>query len=148
MREIKFRAWNKRIGWKEKDGSDCVPKMEYRGFIIYPETGLSEFPQGGWDIGGYTEKEDSFVLMQYTGLKDKNGKEIYEGDLVWHGRLELEHPLQVGIGGYWPTEGDCGWGVHVYNQDETFVEGVSAFNQDNDLEVVGNIYENPELLNK
>ena len=107
-------------------------EIDGKGFLTHPP-----IPAGG---------KPFLSLMQYTGLKDKNGKEIYEGDLVWHGRLELEHPLQVSIGGYWPTEGDCGWGVHIHNEDETFVEGVSAFNQDNNLEIIGNIYKNQELL--
>ena len=67
MREIKFRAWDKR-----------TKKMEYHDFIIYPENGKCEFPEGGWDLYGQTEPEEDFILMQYTGLKDKNGKEIYE----------------------------------------------------------------------
>ena len=105
---------------------------------------MQYFPElKSWNTDTWLPEEGT-ILMQYTGLKDKNGKEIWEGDVVRH--LGRDINLKVSIGGYWPTEGDNGNGVHVHNEDETFVEGVSAFNQDNNLEVIGNIYESPELL--
>jgi hypothetical protein len=66
--------------------------------------------------GPYYIEEENYILMQYTGLKDRNGKEIYEGDLF------------VGRGGPRP------WIVRQVNE----VNGI--------MEVIGNIYENPELL--
>src|SRR6056297_3389785 len=65
MRKIKFRAW---------DGE----KYNYDGFVIYPN-GEIEYPEGGWDLTGHYDKH---LIEQYTGLHDKNGKEIYEGDIV------------------------------------------------------------------
>ena len=47
-------------------------KMVYSGFVIYPEDGLCTFPESGWDINGPQEDPEKFVLMQYTGIKDKN----------------------------------------------------------------------------
>ena len=138
-REIKFRAWNKRIGW-----SDSVPKMEYNGFIIYPENGLCEFPQGGWDIDGDTENPDGFILMQYTGIKDKNGKEIYEGDIVklitnWVSDLAPENTPTASI-------------REVTFKDGSFILGHGGFFSNHFIksgiiEVIGNIYDTPELLN-
>jgi len=80
------------------------------------------------------------VLMQYTGLKDKNGKEIYEGDIVhvtdfFHGDAKVYKGVVKFVGGYYQIEGQdirnapLGW---IISSD--------------DLEVIGNIYENPELL--
>jgi len=72
--------------------------------------------------------------MQYTGLQDKNGKEIYEGDILG-GRLE--HGVVV-----WIQE-EARWGIDLNgNLQEIQFRQV---NQDH-LEVIGNIYENPDLL--
>jgi len=144
MREIKFRAWNKRIGWKNKDGSNCEPVMEYKDFLIYPETGLCEFPQGGWDLGGYTEKPENFILMQFTGLKDKNGVEIYEGDI-----LSFPQEKQI-ISVTWEMT-RAGW---QFDEHRGFDDGVGRGNWDFTMgiakysEVIGNIHENPELLTR
>jgi hypothetical protein len=136
-REIKFRIWNKRIGWQNKDGSPCLPAMEYDDFIIYPNTGLVQFPEGGWDLHGDPEPSDNIVIMQYTGLKDKNDFEIYEGDIV------KRHTYG----------GDFVIDTVVWFEDETqFILDSCCFSPSNytynyDLEVIGNIYQNPELLN-
>lgn len=70
-REIKFRAWNKDLKKMFKLGQITLEK----GLWNY-EPNDKEF------IGMSIPYQPSFVLMQYTGLHDKNGKEIYEGDIV------------------------------------------------------------------
>lgn len=90
--------------------------------------------ESGWDIHGLY---DSIPLMQYTGIKDKNGKEIYEGDVVEYQHHEemkevLRQRSSIGF-----SEGSfvCPeWGEFVSDS------------QLEDCEVIGNIYENPELL--
>ncbi|UED77968.1 YopX family protein [Brevibacillus sp. DP1.3A] len=81
---------------------------------------------------------DEVELLQYTGLRDKNGKEIYEGDVI--------HVPDHDWNGYVMFTGDCQYalkGKTVLGND-----GYLLFTQIylNKCEVIGNIYENPELL--
>ncbi|GAB6499803.1 MULTISPECIES: YopX family protein [Bacillus] len=123
MREIKFRGW---IG----DGfifSECV----------YQDNDV-------WRILSHNDDNWWACLdpQQYTGLKDKNGKEIYEGDI-----LECHHKIKGNVffhdGSYGISSEECELNVEDINTyDNLNVELIN----DNDLVVIGNIYENPELL--
>ena len=73
MRDIKFRAWH-------KDKKCWLQDVEVFEDGSWDGALPNECTQIGGMVTGYTEPE--CVLMQYTGLKDKNGKEIYEGDIV------------------------------------------------------------------
>jgi len=81
------------------------------------------------------------ILMQYTGLKDKNGKEIYSGDIV------------SSIGGKYGTDiciiRDCvgGFECEMINGFSTGSTFTFSFLNEKSCEIIGNIYENPELLN-
>ena len=128
-REIKFRAW------------DDNAKAFVSDWVMYPNGGC-EYPQGGWDLGGYKEG-DNFKLMQHTGLKDKNGKDIYEGDIVsstsefmGHYATHIKKIVWASKGGFHPE------GTHVDNLAE-FITDTGGKNKS---EVIGNIYENPDLL--
>ena len=90
-------------------------------------------------------------VMQYTGLRDKNGVEIYEGDIVkeyehvGYGKLTSAVIFgKIGYDSHW--NGMTGFGLSRWLHDEDeFIElqfGVEA----NEFEVIGNIYEHPELL--
>lgn len=131
MREIKFRAWDGRVN---KWYASAFGPFEW----MYQNT--------DWDGGKnpaytVTMPPEGVILLQYTGLKDKNGKEIYEGDVVCY----IDDVVVENIGGYDRTEPE-GKFVEVKIPDFynfTYYEvGVE------DIEVIGNIYENPELLTK
>ena len=118
MREIKFRAWDK----QEK-------KMVYdveRTYDGYPVNGVSSF-------GAILDCPNFFDVMQFTGLKDKNGKEIYEGDILL---------LPSGKSGkvFW-EKFMAGFAVSLSRFFPELIDADTA----NDSEIVGNIYENKEL---
>jgi len=138
MREIKFRAWIKKA-------KKMVPVTE----ILFDFNKKNIFrctPKFGFD-----DAEDSYaVLMQFTGLLDKNGKEICEGDIVeW-----------VTWNEYFSKDGEP---MEPFRRKMIVVFRNGAFQMkeklpipltpnywdifyDGDIEIIGNVYENPELL--
>ena len=122
MREIKFRAWD--VLGKE---------YHYKGFPLVDLDGsLID------DYGDELLDSTVFIIEQYTGLKDKNGKEIYEGDIMRYDAIDYEI--------YWEDE-YAGWfNRRIDGRGET--HGSDSFYLVTSLgSVVSNIHENPELLN-
>lgn len=115
-RPIKFRAWN-----------------EKKSDMIY----LEDLTTANWDIKFIFKH---YKIMQYTGLTDKKGVEIYEGDILQlkNTKGQVSNHQEV----YWNDEAAC-WGWRTAKED-SWPDSFSGFY--NDYEVIGNIYENPELL--
>ena len=117
MREIKFRFW------------DIESPYMYEWEEIQQE----------WESDVYQDayfRQDHYIAMQYTGLKDKNGKEIYEGDILFWVQFKAKYKCE------WDNsllrfsiKGKC-------KDDDTSL----TFYNRKEFEVIGNIYENPELL--
>lgn len=132
MREIKFRAW-----LKEDKRMVNVETMDFTDKSI-------QYLKKSEINNAYILRRESFVdveLMQYTGVKDKNGKEIYEGDIIkykfpYDRRLNHISPVKF-------LETETSFGV----KDRYGIEiPLYRITTGNFFEVIGNIYENPELL--
>jgi uncharacterized phage protein (TIGR01671 family) len=121
MREIKFRAWDGEVmhqDWlvltKESSGEVSTCRLSKRGVEV----------------------------MQFTGLHDKNDKEIYEGDVAAWIERGMKNCKVIGQVS-WYKDGWTAEGFYDGSQDEPG----RAFSENAELEILGNIYENPELLN-
>ena len=128
MREIKFRAWDgmKMITpYSVRAGKAFVIKPCNRDDKVISEDGVNYYCN--WDIDVPTD----FPLMQYTGLKDKNGVEIYEGDIV-------EAPHDFGPGGFSSRRFSVFFDMENGYQWQYWLM--------NEALVIGNIHETPELL--
>jgi uncharacterized phage protein (TIGR01671 family) len=123
-RDIKFRGISKNTGkWiygdlSKKHGND--------GFYYTIETLLGEF--------SIVETES---VGEYTGLKDKNGKEIYEGDILYELSFDGDAILCEVV------FSNCAFMLKEWEIIDSFL-----YDSAKDMEVIGNVYENPELLNK
>lgn len=133
MRPIRFRAWNKNAGQMRYDAQNDV-------------VNITDKPELMEAVGGYSHTtffaiaphDPNMVFMQFTGLKDRTGKEIYEGDIVLAKNF-TPHPLIV----KWQDGAFMLVGKH-YTGD-----GISAFSfgtPDVAKQVIGNIYEHKHLL--
>lgn len=125
MREIKFRVWDERNNemiYSEKF-LDVIRDTHFNGNKL-----MYEAPEFSHTI--YESLDEEIKLMQYTGLTDKNGKEIYEGDyLNSHAFLELGLVTFID-GAFWV----------VWEEEARYLSDLCG-----DCEIIGNRFENPEL---
>lgn len=140
-RIIKFRAWDKSGG-----GMVDVHTISFeKGIIYFHPTHLMQFAHETFAL-----KVDDCELMQYTGLHDKNGKEIYEGDILLPDK-ELNLTLYTHPKHLVEVVYECGFfGARDLGTRHGRIDGGMMVNPDDwmDTEVIGNIWENKELLEK
>ena len=130
-REIKFRAWNAEYGEMVYSdmNSEFIDKREW--YPICFNIGFSHFP--------HTILDDETKLMQYTGLKDNNDNEIYEGDIIGKTSKATSNIVVK-----WDNDRSAYYGhLRIYSQPTGKRMPLRKFKNQ---EVIGNIYENPELL--
>ena len=137
MRDIKFRAWSKKY-----------QKMFFPSSLefYFNRINIWRKPFEDETVCWLATCKDTkgSVLMQYTGLKDKNRKEIYEGDIVkYKTGLAKDEKNIYGIG-YIGFEYAL---FCIIFKDKTYKSLSEMGDLNATLEIIGNIYENPELLN-
>lgn len=124
MRDIRFRAWNKKYDFMMQ--SVMVAAYGYGRKCNY---------DGEW-------WEDADIeVMQYTGLHDKNGKEIYEGDIILAGCAKWKCKV------VWDER--CARFIGITNDKDVKIVYIDMMDKNNKsaVEVIGNIHENSDLLN-
>ena len=138
-RELKFRIWSKRLrNWQDTNTnwhSDAVETFSPpRASFFYCLENIVD--------------DRDFVIQQFTGLKDKSGRPIYEGDIIQYcGPVNISYalPAEVSIGEYFThAKGFPHYGARVKRIDMDSYFGVGGMSQE--YKVIGNIIENPELV--
>ena len=131
-REIKFRAWDKRLNEMVYSNKEDVFYINTKGAMF-----MYAVPKSG--SGLKTEYVIDYEIMQFTGLKDSKGKDIYEGDILSY--LFEDGYLSIGFV-YWDTTTSSFMVDEGGEPDPTWYEYL------NNITVSGNIYESHELLEK
>ena len=133
-REIKFRAWDKRN--KIMLDNSLKGNNNYSNYLL-----IKAIDGTLWNKKDFNSEEYAInlVLMQYTGLKDKNGKEIYEGDIVSCGKH---------VSGFSPMPQVVEY--KTYEFDNETIAGFSPFCRTKyiakDSEIIGNVFENSDIV--
>jgi uncharacterized phage protein (TIGR01671 family) len=131
MRPIKFRVWA-----KEPDDDGCVGYLETRSPVA---AGIDFFYDAGWRGLGYFLRFNNFIVQQFTGIKDFNGNEIYEGDIVSYCDYRdnyIYSEVFFGMGRFYVSD-------FYKDPGDTVCEFIVDESQ---MKVLGNILENENLL--
>ncbi len=146
MRTVKFRAWDKvhdlgmlpvsQLSWDEHD--DGIVRLHFCGALEGKLQGSFGVHSGVGNVDG--SEETGWVLMQYTGLKDRNGKEIYEGDIVNSSATGIKSEV------IWRVE-QASFRARQINRKSVIPECPSLYALAlEETEVIGNICEDPGLV--
>ena len=144
MREIKFRAWDEQAKVMHEDFRFIKSGDDGNDWLIF--TSHLQTLQEKHHPFDNPYFQQQFKVMQFTGLKDVNGVEIYEGDYVSIFDRDDNEFMMCGVVKF----GFRGYpGFDIYTRgDNTYSDEYNTFTNDDDLyfKVVGNKYQNPELL--
>ena len=131
MRELKFRIW-------VKDEKRYYDESDEESYMIVPNgnvTYTSEaYEEDGVWFNDTTSTTNDVIVEQYTGLKDKNGKEIYEGDIVSVRNKNRKNEYDIGVVEFGKAAFRCPFLLGKYHSGQ--------------VEVIGNVHENAELLER
>ena len=150
MREIKFRMWDGKRMWYGTE-EELKEWSEWFEVKTNPCNLLNSLLSGYYNID-FGDKDNKYVWMQYTGLRDMNGKEIYEGDVVaievenW----EVDYPEKTKAIGVVSWDDDCSgfyiqWFYSADNDDTKNYIDLCPWVREQ-LEVIGNVFENTDLI--
>ena len=135
QRKIKFRGWDReyeKMTYFDDEDYEYKPPLVFRLDQVFKKDSNYD----DYEDFEYNDITDSVELMQFTGLHDKNGKEIYEGDIVKSFFVDTD---------------EAGNEIYKYYIIEVkYDEILCSYKIDKfmNLEVIGNVYENKELLNE
>lgn len=150
---LKFRSWVKDVDLSDKDGNEYKKSFMINNVTVfggcavgtYVEDLIEQLEEQGFtddeieQVRDYYSENDDWInfdadfIEQCTGLKDKNGKLIYEGDVLY---CLLNRPRKVIV--------EYNMNAFCFNENGTYSEDIIF--SDKCCEVIGNIHENPELL--
>ena len=142
MREIKFRVWDNEQHFMLYDNDNILTNL---GYLIKSGKNIT---WGEWFKKNYYEiinDPADYIIMQYVGLKDKNGKEIYEGDIVQGISYEYEEMAHANreVPFYARIKYDLKYCRFIVCCEDGDILDLC---EEEKLEIIGNIYENPELM--
>ena len=144
MNSIKFRIWDK----AKKHFCDYEnTRNDPRGYDEW----YGDLTQTFKETLNSIQEDDNLIIQQFTGLKDNNGKEIYDGDIVRGQESTFDKNANGWIDGEFENSHiwyDCHSATLVASQNHPYSETSFVFTSYSlfNIEVIGNIYESPELL--
>lgn len=145
QREIKFRVWVKPENWDEENNiglmTNGLPLGGWNNWYI----NLSEPFDEHQSLDGEFVVGKDIEIMQFTGLTDKNGIEVYEGDYLVERWVDDEDEDQEALLPVVWDHKNMQWCVDAsFSKDGSYMVGMKEYFRFQDLEVNGNIFENPK----
>lgn len=143
MRDIKFRAW-------DNENEYMITSLQGVYTALRNRMNITKQDDGYYNNGDLLKpNKGKYTLMQYTGLHDKNGKEIYEGDIVRQVSYKYSND-EYGHKGFYENISKVLYKGRAFQYEWIRTNGIEMPKdfKESFIEVIGNIYDNPGLLEK